>query len=283
MIRRQTTGSVVCSSCGKLVGVQDDRCWNCGRRNPSLWGFAPAIRNLGEDLGFRSVIIGGCALLYLASLLLSRGQIGFSGLGFLSPTTGAARVLGASGASPVFDYGWWWTVVSAGWLHGSLIHIGFNLYWVNQLAPVVAQMYGPGRSALIYLGASLVGFALTSGVGYLAPGLPGPLRGAPLTLGASAAIFGWLGALVYYGKRSGSSQFSKQIVSFAIPLFVFGLVMPGIDNWAHAGGFLGGYALSRWFDPLRPERIDHLLFALLGLLASALAVGASLLRGWPLL
>ena len=283
MIKRQTTGSVVCTSCGKLVGVQEERCWNCGRRNPSLWGFAPAIRNLGHDLGFRSIVITGCLLLYLLSLLLSRGQINFGGLGFLGPANGAVQVLGASGSLPVFGNGWWWTLLSAGWLHGGLIHIGFNMYWVNQLAPVVAQMYGPGRSALIYLGASVFGFALTSGISYFMPGLPGPLRGAQFTLGASAAVFGWLGALIYYGRRSGSTQFSSQILSFALPLFVFGLIMPGVDNWAHAGGFIGGYGLSRWFDPLKPERIDHLLFALVGVVLCFAAVAASVFFGWTLL
>ena len=52
MLRRQRTGSVICTSCGVLVGVNDDRCYNCGRRNPGLWGFAPLLRSLGHDLGF---------------------------------------------------------------------------------------------------------------------------------------------------------------------------------------------------------------------------------------
>jgi len=38
MFHRQKSGSELCSSCGKLVGVRDDVCWNCGRRNPGLWG-----------------------------------------------------------------------------------------------------------------------------------------------------------------------------------------------------------------------------------------------------
>jgi hypothetical protein len=49
MFKRQTTGSVVCASCGYLVGVRDETCYHCGRRNPGLWGFAPALRSLGND------------------------------------------------------------------------------------------------------------------------------------------------------------------------------------------------------------------------------------------
>lgn len=51
-LKRKTEGSVICASCGVLVGVNDDRCYNCGRRNPGLWGYGPALRSLGQDFGF---------------------------------------------------------------------------------------------------------------------------------------------------------------------------------------------------------------------------------------
>jgi rhomboid protease GluP len=59
---------------------------------------------------------------------------------------------------------------------------------------------------------------------------------------------------------------------FAIPLFVVGLIMPGVDNFAHAGGFAGGYLASMWLDPLKRERMDHFAIAGLCLVASALAI-----------
>ena len=71
MFTRQTTGSVICTSCGTLVGVNDAVCYNCNRRNPGLWGYAPAFRRLGQDLGFVPLVMGGTAALYLLSLLLS--------------------------------------------------------------------------------------------------------------------------------------------------------------------------------------------------------------------
>jgi rhomboid protease GluP len=55
--------------------------------------------------------------------------------------------------------------------------------------------------------------------------------------------------------------------------------MPGVDNYAHLGGFLGGYGVSRWLDPLRPERIDHMFVAFALLAATGLAVLASMLQG----
>ena len=53
-----------------------------------------------------------------------------------------------------------------------------------------------------------------------------------------------------------------QALQYAVVLFVFGLIMPGIDNYAHAGGFLGGYLASMWLDPLKRERMDHTVVAL---------------------
>src|SRR5207302_10881331 len=71
LLRRRTTGSVVCPSCGSLVGVRDDRCYTCGRANPGLWGFAPMLRQLGNDLGFVPLVIGASTTLYALTLLLT--------------------------------------------------------------------------------------------------------------------------------------------------------------------------------------------------------------------
>ena len=115
-------------------------------------------------------------------------------------------------------------------------------------------------------------------------GLPIPfLSGAPYTLGASAAVFGLLGALVHYGRKSGSSLIRTEAKSYAITMFIFGLIMPGIDNYAHAGGFLGGYAASAMMNPLTRERGDHLLMAVGCLAATVLAIAFSVLRGLGLI
>ncbi len=283
MFKRQTEGAVVCTSCGTLVGVRDPVCLNCGRRNPGLWGYAPLLRRLGHDLGFVPFIIGACGVLYLLTLLASGGRIGMGGLfSLLSPDIASLFVFGSSGAVPVFGYGRWWTVLSAGWLHGSLLHVVFNMMWVRQLGPATADIYGPGRTVILYTVAGVCGFAASSVAGAYLTWIPLPmLRGAQFTVGASAAIFGLLGALVYYGRRSGSSAVHSQAVGYAIMLGVFGLIMPGIDNYAHGGGFVGGYLVGRFLDPLRPERLDHLLIALICLVASGLAIAASLLVGLP--
>ncbi len=281
MFRRQRSGSVICASCGKLVGVRDPVCWNCGRRNPGMWGFAPLLRRFGGDLGFVPLVMGGCAALYVATLLVDPAGIRSGGMfSFLSPSSKSLFLFGASGAIPVFHLNRWWTLLSAAWLHGGLLHILFNMLWVRQLAPATAELYGGSRMVIIYTASSIAGFLLSSTAGYFLGWMPIPfLRGAQLTIGASAPIFGLLGALVYYGRRGGSSHIGGQAWTYALILFLFGFAMPGVDNYGHLGGFIGGYGMSRWLDPLEPERGDHMLAALACIGLTTLSILASLLHG----
>lgn len=265
---------MVCRNCGLLVGVNDQRCFHCDCWNPGLWGFGVYLRRLGQDLGFVQLIIWSSGALYLACLLADPQGIGRGGLfSLFSPGLRGLFLFGASGAIPLFEYGRWWTVLSAGWLHGGLLHILFNMLWVRQLAPVSAELYGPGRTVILYTVSGVSGFLLSSWAGAVLGFIP-ILGGAAFTVGASASIFGLLGALVYSGRRGAASALGRQALGYAVVLFFFGIVMHNIDNWAHLGGFAGGYLTARWLDPLQPERIDHLVAAVLCI---ALSFGAILL------
>ena len=272
VFKRQTSGSVICTSCGVLVGVNDDTCYNCGRRNPGLFGFAPALRALGHDMGFVPFVIGACAVVFALTLLWSGGAIGMGGIfSFLSPSLDATFIFGVSGSVPVFRYGRWWTVLSAAWLHGSALHLFLNMMALRQLAPAVADLYGPGRMVVIYTAGAVAGFALSSIAGRFLPPLPF-IGGSSFTLGASASIAALIGAILYYGHRSGSSMARQYATSYVFMLIAMGFLMRGIDNYAHAGGFAGGYFAARALDPLKPERIDHIVIALACLAASILSV-----------
>jgi rhomboid protease GluP len=278
-LKRQTEGSVICTSCGVLVGVNDDRCYNCGRRNPGLWGYGPALRRFGQDLGFVPFVMGATVTLYAVSLLLSRSNLQT----MMAPDGRILFLLGASGWEPVFLYGRWWTFLTAGWLHGGVLHILFNVLWIRQLGPAVADLYGPARMVILYVLSGAVGFMVTTFVGWYLWWLPWPLTGARLSVGASAPIFGLLGATVYYGRRSGSRIASQTGLQYALLLGVFGLIMPGIDNWAHAGGFGGGYLAGMILDPLKRERVDHMVIAFACLAATLIALAASFVTALPLL
>lgn len=278
LFQRKTTGSVVCPACGSLVGVLDDKCYMCGRVNPGLWGFAPALRKLGADFGFAPLVVGTCATLWVITLLMSGANIRTgSMMSALSPSTEILFLFGASGAVPVFTFGRWWTVLSAGWLHAGLLHVAMNMYWVWQMGPAITDLFGPARTVIIYTVGGVAGFALSSLAGAYLPNLLF-LRTAGFTVGASAPLFGLIGALYHYG-RTSSSAVKQQATFIMVQALVFGLLIPGIDNYAHLGGFVGGYATSAFFNPLTRERGDHILMAVLCLAATLLAIVASVLLG----
>lgn len=275
MFERQRSGSVVCSNCGRLVGVNDERCLGCGKWNPSLWGWEPVLKKLTQGFSFGEVVLWGAVLIYAATLFYDTEGIRSGGLmSMLSPSMKSLYQFGMSGAVPIFVEGRWWTVLSAAWLHGGLLHIGFNLMWIRQLAPAVGELYGTSRLVLIYTAGAVGGFGLTSLVA-LAP-LPGPLAGAFFTVGASAPLFGLFGALYHYGHRTGNRTISQQYMQFLVIWVVIGVVLGfgsqqgiRIDNWAHLGGFLGGMVAARWLDPLKDEKPGHIIAALVCLVAMA--------------
>jgi len=279
---RQREGSILCPSCGSLVGVNDEQCLICGRRRPGLWGFAPRMRGLGEDGGFVGLVLWACGALYLATLVVNYQGISSRGgaLSILSPSDASLLLFGASGASPVFELGHWWTILSAGWLHGGLLHIVFNMMGVRNVAPATTHLYGPSRTVIIYTLSSAIGFLASSVAGAY---LPPPFGHPGYTLGASAALFGLIGALAYYGHRSGSGLIRQQANSWIVGGLLFGFLVRGIDNWAHLGGLVGGYLAAKWLDPLRPERGNHLIAAIACLVLSALSVVVSIAVGLQLL
>jgi len=280
-LKRKTEGSVICTSCGVLVGVNDDRCYNCGRRNPGLWGYAPALRALGQDLGFVPIVIGATLILYGLSVILSRGNMEML---TLAPNNQILFLLGASGAEPIFRYGRWWTLLTASWLHAGILHIFFNVLWIRQLGPAVAEVYGPARMVIIYTVAGATGFAVSSLAGRYLWWMPIYfLRGADFTVGASASIFGLLGAVVYYGRRGGSRIAAQTGLQYALIMGIFGLFFRGIDNYAHAGGFVGGWLAGLLLDPLKSERVDHMVIAIVCLGATFVALCVSVFTALPLL
>jgi rhomboid protease GluP len=236
-------------------------------------------------MGFVPLVLWACGALFLATLAADPSGIRMEvSLAFLAPSVESLQRFGASGARPVFGYGRWWTVLSAAWLHGGILHIVFNMMWVRDLAPATAHLYGAARAVIIYTVAAVTGFLASSVAGlapYYFPDMPSVLRGAGTTVGASAPIFGLIGALLYYGRRGGSAHLSQQAKSMAVGMLILGFAIPAVDNWAHLGGLAGGYVTGRVLDPLTPERGDHVTLALLCLALSAASVATSVITGLP--
>lgn len=244
---------ILCPSCHKLINSDEPRCFHCGQLRPGMFGLTTWMRKLGLKLDFPHLITLACVGLYVVALLLDPGAIfQFRGMNFLSPSNDASFKVGMTGAYPVFAFGRWWTVITAIYLHGGLLHIGFNMMWVRQLGPVVEDLYGPMRLFVIFTVAGVTGFIASA------------YMGSGFTLGASGSIFGLLAAAIVYGRRMGSNMFTQQFLKWAVILFIFGLVFPGVDNWAHGGGFVGGYATATIFSRMEEEREGLITYALAG-------------------
>jgi rhomboid protease GluP len=243
-----------------------------------MWGLTSVLGNVGRTVPFDQVVIGGSVFLYLCMLVVDPEGIGrgFSLFNLLPPSRESSLRFGAAGALPVWRLGRWWTVLSAGWLHGNLLHIAFNLSWLRLLAPGVAELYGASRMVILYTFSSVFAFVLTSTFGQFFG------FGARSTvLGASAAVFGLLGALIWYGRATGSGMLGRQAWSWAIGGIIFGFFFPMVDNWAHLGGFAGGYMAAQLLDPRKPERPGHVAAAVVCLVATVLAIVASLVVPLP--
>jgi len=265
MLRRMP-GSMICPSCGKLIGVDERRCPFCGAWRPGFYGVTPRLQRLfGRRLDLNRLIISTCIGLYVIALALQPQAIlqmrGF--LNFLSPGSRALYQLGMTGGI-AWQQGWWWTVFSAIYLHGGLLHIFFNLMWVRQLGPGVTEVYGPARAFVI--------FTVAGALGFVASNL---IAGGP-TIGASGSIFGLMAALIVYGRRRHIHLLSAQLWQWAIVLFALGFFMMGVNNWAHLGGFVGGWltASVMRFDE---EKRETPLIQILALLLVGLTVFAVVL------
>jgi rhomboid protease GluP len=266
-----------------LVGVNDAKCLGCGRARPGLFGLTALLRQHGLDDLFVPIVMWGCGAVYLASLATDPSAIGAGGLlSLLSPGMESLFVLGASGSVPVFRYGRWWTVLSASWLHGGILHIVLNMMSVRNLGPAVSEFYGGARTVIIYFVAGAAGFLASSFAGAYLTFLPARLHGGSFTVGASAGIFGLLGAVLHYGRPGGSAHIREIATRWIISGLAFGFFLPVIDNWAHLGGLAGGYLASFWLDPFQPERGTHSLLAVICLVLSLLAIVASVVTGLPI-
>jgi rhomboid protease GluP len=228
------TRTILCPSCGRLTTADATECLICGRRRPGMWGLTTLFRRVfrsGDVTGAFTIL---CIALYVVGLVLDpsaalrpRGPFDV-----FSPTHGALQALGMTGAFP-WREGHWWTLLTAIYLHGNLLHIVFNVLWIRQLGPAVEELYGPARFVMIFTVSGVAGFVVSNALGIA------------FTVGASGAIFGLLGAMVAFGRKRGGvfgGLVLRQYGQWALLLFVLGFFMSGVNNVAHAGGFVGGLA-----------------------------------------
>ena len=230
--------SILCPHCSKLISADERSCPHCGVSRPGArWKNLPITRGLLQSDQLIKTIIYANVGMYLISLLMNPTRMGLSAnpFMFLSPSNGALLLLGSTGTIPIDQGHRWWTLVSANYLHGGILHIVFNMIALYQIGPLVLREYGANRLIGLYTLGGIFGFL----VSYFA--------GVRLTLGASAAVCSLIGASLYYGKSRGGAYgqaIYKQISGWVLVLFLFGFLVPGINNWGHGGGIVGGIVLG---------------------------------------
>ena len=246
---------MLCSRCRQLIGSDESVCSWCGTsRSAPWWRLVNMARGASRsDWAVKAIISAN--IVYFAVSLLLTANIDGSG-GFLSPGRTSLFLLGATGTMPIDRYGRFWSLVSANYLHGSIIHIIFNLMAMRQLGPWVIHEYGVSRMFIIYTLGGIFGYWIS----YLA--------GVPFTIGASAALCSLIGALLYFGKNRGGAYGNtvyREVSGWVISLFIFGLIFPGINNWGHGGGIIGGILIGMLvgYHERRGENSFHHALALL--------------------
>ena len=246
----------LCPACGTLVGATATRCHQCGAS--LTFSIAAASRSLERWLPATSPatygVLAFSCLLYGVSLLAtiretglqpppSGGLFALFGLGGIN-----ANVLQRLGASlPLtFNLAQPWRFVMAVFLHGSLMHIIFNMWVIMDIGPQIEELYGSARFFFIYVVTGIGGYVLSS------------LRGH-FSVGGSGALLGLIGVMlaITTGRRSASMQMLRsQIIRWLIYIAVWGLLFPGIDNYAHFGGLATGFILGKIMmdrQPVSPE------------------------------
>jgi rhomboid protease GluP len=229
--------SILCPNCRKLISVDEPTCPHCGLARPGLHNAAGVIRKvfLGSD-PIMTIIYINIAFFVLSLFLNPSGIMSGSGpFSLLSPSNNSLFSLGASGTIPVLGFHRYWTLISASFLHGGILHIGFNMMAFYQLGPFVLREFGFHRFINLYIITGAAGFAASV------------LFGVPFTIGASASVCGLIGAIIYYGKSRGDSYgdaIYKQAMGWVIGLIIFGLIFSSINNWAHGGGLFSGILLA---------------------------------------
>ncbi len=191
------------------------------------------VRQPGEILGgliphayFTTVLILIInAGLYLATWWLARSV----GDGY------ALYYLGAKEGASILQNHQYWRLVTAGYLHGGIMHILMNSWALYQLGAQVEMVYGTPRFLVIYFASGVGGFYLSA------------LENPGLSIGASAGIMGLIGAMIAFGVQNRSTvgrAIRNSFVMYVVYMAVFGFLLPGIDNWAHAGGVIAGFAVG---------------------------------------
>ncbi len=213
--------------------------------------------------------------LYAGAMLAGGASSGDGGaLDLMSPGRDLMQRLGLV-RTPLVLHGEWWRLIAAIFLHLSLLHLLFNGMALWNLGRAVEADFGRAAFWCVFLISGVAGFAA---------GLPlaGTALDVPATAGASGGICGLIGAILAR-RRITDGDFdapvTRMAAQFALYTLIFGLIMPGVNNVAHGGGFVAGLLLGALYAAAEDGRAAPMVW-----IATAIAaLAVSLAAAWAML
>ncbi|MBM66424.1 MAG: hypothetical protein CMH55_09340 [Myxococcales bacterium] len=228
----------LCPKCRTLVGVDETSCHKCGANLGAAGRFVHGtVRSsveLGQEIAWWQIIMGANIALFIVGLgltLKATGDIGGRGIFAIGASTDILLRMGMQ-ENWLVGEGEWWRLVTSTFLHGGLLHVGFNMYFLAQLGPAAEKIFGQRGFLVIYVLGGVVG-----GLVQLA------MTTAPV-VGASGCLMALIGALAGYGRLqfgSWTNPLSRDMFRTLIFITLIGL-LPGLHaaHGSHIGGFVGG-------------------------------------------
>jgi len=243
----------ICPACGALVGISATRCHECGTN--LRFSLAAFSKRFGGVFGEHEapvttvLLVANIIMLGVSWMALAATGAG-GGLAILWRLGGVTQYrLGMSIPLPYLVVGnEWWRVVTAMFLHGGLLHIGFNMMALMQFGPAIEELYGSARYLFIYVFTGAFGFLISAAFGNF-------------SVGASGALLGLVGVMLAVTSKRGGSymrELRSRLITSVVILFVLGFShLMAMDNYAHGAGLASGFLLGKLFADRQPMNVGE--------------------------
>lgn len=239
----------MCPHCRAFVASKERVCTECheplGKPYAQRVASSVALAGLVPPTHFTTLIILLInAGLFAATLLMSMRKEGGDALWSIDGYV--LYYFGAKESASILAGHQWWRLITAGFLHGGLLHILMNSWALYDLGAQAEEAFGTARFLVLYLLSSAAGFLASS------------FWSRAISIGASAAIFGLIGAMIAYWSQHRTrlgGEMKAVYTRWAIYGILFGLLpMFRMDNAAHLGGLAAGFALGYVSGTPTPHR-----------------------------
>ena len=151
-------------------------------------------------------------------------------------------------------------IITSAFLHNGIIHLTFNMYALYIIGKDVESFFGHVKYSIIYLLSIILGSLLSLVFS----------NGFIVSVGASGAIFGLMGALLFFGynyRVTLNNSITRQIIPIILLNLFIGVMIPSIDNFAHLGGLIGGYLAAMMvgikYKTTKSEKINSTIVIIL--------------------